>query len=207
MKLFHHPVSSSARRVNLVAAHLGLTLDEQLVDLRSQADRAALRELNPNEKIPVLVDGDLVLWESHAIMQYLCERTPGQTLYPSEPRARADVNRWLFWIANHLSGTVGAISFERLWKKLVTGGDADPAVIARHEALFHPLAALLDRHLATRAWLSGDAPTLADYSLASTLMYADRTDLPLAPYRHLRALLGRVHELPAWAKTTVTSPW
>jgi glutathione S-transferase len=198
-RLHYDNRSSSSRRVSVTVAHLGIQLEHQHVDLMT--DRPALAKLNPNVKIPVLEQGDFVLWESHAIMQYLCERTPGQQLYPSEPRARADVQRWLFWISAHLSGAVGGIAFEKMWKRLVGAGDPDPARIAQHEQVWHQLAKVADAHLADRTWLSGSAVTLADLSLAGTLMYAPRIELPLAPYPRVQALLDRVHALPAWQQT------
>src|SRR4051812_48484698 len=95
MKLYTHSMSSSARRVNVTVAHLGISIDQRMIDLRSPADRAELVAVNPNNKIPVLVDpaNALTLWESHSIMQYLCDREParGAELYPTELVARADV--------------------------------------------------------------------------------------------------------------------
>ena len=82
MKLHYANMSACSRRVSITVALLGLTLEENIIDLRRPTDRVALRALNPNEKIPVLEDGELVLWESHVIMQYLCNKTPGQQLYP-----------------------------------------------------------------------------------------------------------------------------
>ena len=96
---------------------------------------------------------------------------------------------------------VGPINFEKLWKKLVTGGDADPAIVARYERFFHQAAAVLDGHLATRTWTVGDSPTLADFSIASTLMYAARTQLPLESYANIRSLVARVEALEAWRAT------
>ena len=201
MKLYHHPISSSSRRVSLVVAHLDLQLDEQLIDLSNPTDRGALVAVNPNNKIPVLVDGDLVLWESHAIMKYLCAKTPGQKLYPSEARGQADVDRWLFWVSAHLGPHVGSICFERLWKGMIGAGDADPAVVARHEGFFHQASKVLEQHLVGREFVVGDAPTLADYSLAPTLMYAERARLPMDPYPNIRAHRARVMRLPAWHAT------
>ena len=103
MRLYHHPMSSNARRALMTAIHLGLPLELAEVDLMNADDRRRLAELNPNGKVPVLADGDFLLWESCAIMQYLAEQVPGQTIYPQAPQARADVNRWLFWAAQHLS--------------------------------------------------------------------------------------------------------
>jgi glutathione S-transferase len=202
MKLHYDNRSSSSRRVSATVAHLGIQLDHHFVDLMT--DRPALAKLNPNVKIPVLEDGDFVLWESHAILAYLCDRTPGQQLYPSEPRARADVQRWLFWISAHLGGAVGGIAFEKMWKRLVGAGDPDPAKIAQHVQLWHQLAKVAEAHLVGRTWLAGGAITVADLSLAGTLMYAHKIELPLSPYPHVQSLLDRVHALPAWQQTEPT---
>jgi glutathione S-transferase len=201
MKLYHHPFSSSSRRASLTAAHLGITLDHRIIDLAK--DRSELVAVNPNSKIPVLVDGDFTLWESHAIMQYFCELTPGQTLYPTALRPRTDVQRWLYWTSAHLAPAVGPINFERMWKKLVVGPNAEPdaAIVARHEQFFHLAAAVLDKHLAGRTWVVGDAVTLADISIAATLMYWQPTRLPIDAYQNVLALIARVQALPAWKAT------
>lgn len=201
MKLYHHPMSSSARRVALTVSQLGIDVEHRLIDLRSADDRAALVAVNPNNKIPVLVDDDFVLWESHAIMAYLCAKAPGQTLYPEASRARADVDRWLHWTASHLAPAVGSISFEKLWKKMMGGGDADPAIVARHEVFLRAAAKVLDAHLERRQWVVGDSLTLADFSIVSTLMYRKPTALPLEEYSNVLALVARVEALPAWQST------
>jgi glutathione S-transferase len=201
MKLHHARYSSSSRRVALTVAHLGLRLEENHVDLRDPEHRAALSALNPNSKIPVLEDGDFVLWESHAIMQYLCGKTLGQTLYPTDPRAKVDVDRWLFWSASHFGPPIGSINFERMWKKVVTGADPDPKIVARDEGLFRQNAAVLDRHLEGRTWISGEALSLADFSIAATLMYLRPTKLPIDPYKNVLAHLSRVSGLDAWHQT------
>ena len=213
MKLYTHALSSSARRVNLTVAHLGIEIETRQIDLRSQADRAELRAVNPNGKIPALVDerAGLSLWESHAIAQYLCDTTGGEKaaqLYPTELVARTDVHRWLYWVNAHLSPAVGPISYERQWKKVVQGPEAAPdmTVIARHEAFLHAAAAVLDKHLADRTWVVGKSLTLADFSIASTLMYRAMTLLPLEAYGNILALLARVEDTAAW-KATEPQRW
>ena len=89
----------------MIAVHLGVALDLVEINLASPDDRLRVEALNANSKGPVLVDGPLVLWESCAIMQYLADRTPGQTLYPQDPAARADVNRWMFWTCPPAAGS------------------------------------------------------------------------------------------------------
>jgi glutathione S-transferase len=202
MHLYYHPISSNARRVTMAADHLGIKLDLIEINLASAADRRRLEEVNDNSKIPVLHDEDFVLWESCAIMQYLADCTPGQAVYPLDPIARADVNRWMFWSTQHFGPAIGVIVWESLWKKVVTGADTDPVELERGKRDLARFAPVLDHHLAKRRWLCGDAVTLADYATAAPLMYLERADLPLARYQHLMAWFGRVQELPAWQHTT-----
>lgn len=201
MRLYHHPISSSARRAVLAAIHLGAPVELVTLNLLDADDRKHLLGINPNNKVPVLVDGDFILWESCAIMQYLAERTPGQTVYPTEARARADVNRWLFWSSQHFSPAVGILGFENFIKEMIGAGAADPAEVRKGETLVAQVAGILDAHLADREWLSGAGLTLADFAIAATLMHNEAAKVPVAHYAHLQAWFGRVQALPAWRKT------
>ncbi|TFW31970.1 glutathione S-transferase family protein [Massilia horti] len=201
MRLYYHPMSSNSRRVTMAAMHLGLKLDLVETNLMSPDDRRRLAELNPNNKIPVLEDDGFLLWESAAIMQYLADCTPGQTLYPVDPTLRADVNRWLFWSCQHFSPAIGVIVWENLWKKAVHGTDPDQNELARGARDLEKFAGTLDGHLANREWLSGDAVSLADYAVAAPLMYKETARLPLDQYRHLLAWFGRVQQLDVWRRT------
>src|SRR4051794_8385704 len=156
MRLYYHPLSSNSRRVVLTAIHLNVDIELVVVDLLKGEHKAPdyLRR-NPNGKVPLLDDDGFTLWESHAIMQYLADGVPGQDLYPLERKARADVNRWLFWSAYHFTPAVGFISRERVSKKMVGGtGGPDPVEIARGEALLTAAAQVLDDHLARNEWIA-----------------------------------------------------
>jgi glutathione S-transferase len=202
MQLYYHPLSASARRVLMAAAHLGVALDLVEINLTSPDDRRRLEEMNANSKVPVLVDGDFVLWESCAIMQYLADGTPGQTVYPQDRAARADVNRWMLWTCQHFAPALGVFGWENVMKKMVTGEDADPRELARGARDVAQVATVLDKHLSTHRWLVGDAVTLADYAMAAPLMYKEQARLPLDDYPHVLAWFARVRELPAWRSTT-----
>lgn len=202
MRLYISKLSSNARRAAMAAAHLRCPLELIDIDLMSEADRRRLGQLNPNCKVPVLEDDGFLLWESCAIMQYLAERTPGQTVYPREVRQRAEVNRWMFWACQHFSPAIGVLTWERIWKGRVTGGAPDPAEVARGEGELAQFAAVLDGHLAGRRWLVGEAPTLADFALAPALMYTGQARLPVAQYPHLQAWYARVQTLEAWKETS-----
>lgn len=204
MQLFHAPYSSNARRVVMTAHILETPLELVEVDLMDEGARRRLVELNPNSKVPVLADGGFVLWESCAIMQYLAELAPQQTLYPQDPQARGDVHRWMFWACQHWSPAIGVMTWENVWKGLCGAGAPDPAELARGEREVLTVAAVLDAHLAGRDWVAGKALSLADLAIAPAAMYLEPARLPLERFTHLMAWLERVRALDAWQATEVS---
>lgn len=201
MRLYRHPLSSCSRRAVMTVLELGIADRVELVtvDLTKGAQRAPeYLALNPNGRVPVLDDAGFVLWESHAIMQYLADGTPGQTLFPSDRRPRADVARWMFWHAHHFSTGIGILNRERMVKRLLGLGDPDPSEVARGEALVRQYGAILDAHLAGKSWIVGDALTLADLSIAAELSSMERAQLPLGDCRNVQAWFARITARDAW---------
>lgn len=202
MKLYFHPLSGNSRRALLVATELDVPLERIVVDLTKGEQRGeAHLARNPNGRLPVLDDDGFLLWESRAIMQYLCDKTPGQTLMPTDAQGRAEVNRWLFWCAMHLAPPEVTMVQENFVKPLM-GRPTDAAELAKAETLFEENASILDRHLAGRTWVARDHLTLADFSLAAGLALAGPAKFPMGDLVNVRAWLGRVQELDAWKKTT-----
>jgi len=205
MRLYHNPLSSNARRVLLTASQLGIKLEEVFIDLGSEADRKRLKEVNICGKVPVLEDDGFQLWESCAIMQYLADKHGAADLYPTDLKQRADVNRWMFFAAQHFAPAIGILTWQYLWKKFVTGEGPDPVEIKKGETFVHEHASVLDKHLETHQWLSGDKLTLADFAVAAPLMYKSRANVPVEQYTHLLAWFERIQQLPAWQQTE--TPW
>ena len=201
MKLYYHPNSPNCTDVLATANHLGIQLDLQLVDLLKGAQKdPSFLKLNPNGRVPTLVDGDFILSESNAIMQYVASKKPANTLWPANDRVRADIARWQFWQAAQWSKATGTLVWENMIKKFLNLGAPDPAKIKEGEELFHTSAAALDGHLKDRDYLVGSGPTLADFSVAAMLVYAQPARLPLERYGHIRAWYGRIAQLEAWKK-------
>ena len=202
MKLYGFPPSPNTWKVRAVASHLGLPLELQLVDLTKGQQRTPdYLALNPTGRTPTLVDGDVVLWESTAIMHYLADRKPN-TLWPNDPRVRADIMRWQSWQLQHWSKEAcEPLIFQRLVKKIMNLGPPDPAVVEKGTEGFHREARVLDAHLAKRSYLVGNELTLADFSVAASLFYVKEAELPLAPYARIQDWFARVSALPAWRET------
>lgn len=202
MNLYHHPMSLNARRAVMTALHLRGPVELVLVDLRKGQQRSPdyLRK-NPSGKVPLLEDGDFVLSESHAIMQYLADTTPDQSIYPAGAKERADVNRWLFWSAHHFTPAVSVLNWERLVKPMIGLGGPDAAEVNRGEKLVIECGRILDLHLAGKTWVAQERLTLADLALAAPLMALDGARLPLRDFVHIREWFARVQALEAWQRT------
>jgi glutathione S-transferase len=207
MKLYGFPGSPNTWKVRAVAAHLGLAIEDVLVDLGKGEQRAAnYLALNPTGRTPTLVDGDFVLWEAVAIMQYLASRKPNP-LWPDDARVRADITRWQSWHLQHWSaGACTPLLFERFVKTFFDMGPPEAAVVAKATEAFRCEAAVLDGHLASRAYLVGRGLTLADFSVVSPLVYAVEGGLPVADYPNIAAWSARILALPAWRDTAPAPP-
>jgi len=201
MKLYGFPGSPNTWKVRAFARHIGVPLELELVDLSKGAQRRPeYLVVNPTGRTPTLVDGDFVLWESSAIMQYLGSKTKTR-LWPEDARARADIMRWQSWHLQHWSRGTTPFIFENLVKGLLKLGPPDEKALAQAAAIFHADAAMLDRHLAARAWLVNEELTLADFTVVAPLLYAEAGRLPLEPYANIRRWLAAQAALPAWQET------
>jgi glutathione S-transferase len=202
MKLYYHPLSSNARRARLVAHHLGLQLEEELVDLTKGAQKKPeYLALNPNGKVPTLVDGDLKLWESYAIMIYLCEKSGRRELYPDELAARTEIHRWLFWAANELGPQISRLNFENMLKPMLGIGATDPARVQEYENALKPLAGVLDAQLAQREYVAGPRLSLADLALVASFATRVPAKLPVSGYPNILKWLAKIEALPAYQST------
>jgi glutathione S-transferase len=202
MKLYMNSMSPNVRRVRLTAAVLGLQLEEKNLDLsKGEQKTPEFLAINPNGAVPTLVDGDFVLTESRVIMQYLALKKPESGLLPRDEQARIDVTRWQFWDSSHFSPQLGMLMFQKVLKPMFGLGEPDAGKIEEALTNFHRFAAVLDKRLDGRQYVVGDSMTLADLTLASSLMYAEQTEAPLAEFPNIQRWFKRISDLDAWRRT------
>ncbi|QHE88214.1 glutathione S-transferase [Hydrogenophaga sp. BPS33] len=154
--------SINVRKVVLCAQVLGLDLPRTDAGLaHGVVDTPGYRAQNPNGLVPLLQDGDFTLWESNAIVRYLCA---GQDrLYPRNLRQRFDAERWMDWQQTTLN-PAGSPAFKQ-WIR-TPAEQRDATVIAQSVAATEPLFALLDEHLSRQAFMAGDELGMADIPIA-----------------------------------------
>lgn len=194
MKLHWHPFSIFPRRVQIALREKGLAYDDVLVDLPGGAQHeAGFRRLNPFGQVPVLEDGDLVLSESIAILEYLDERHPAPPLLPADPAGRARARQLMLWSGDYLAPAWKA------WMQSRFGGvAADDASVVRGRSDVAAHLDVLEARLGGGPWLAGDF-SLADVCYApfvTTFALTGLADL-LDERPAVRAWVERLARRPA----------
>lgn len=196
MKLYYSDVLSP-RKACAVAKYLDAPVEFVFVDLGKGEHRTPeYLALNPNAKVPTLVDGEQTLWEADAIMCELAERAESQ-LWPHD-RRQIDIVRWFSWSQQHFNSAAGSLYFEYIIKPRFGLRDADAAVVENAQAEFRRYAAVLDAHLTGRRWLVDDRLTLADFAVAAALPFAEPAHMPLNEFANVHRWHERLNELEAW---------
>jgi glutathione S-transferase len=195
--------AQAPRRVLALAKHLGIEAELIEVDMMAGGLKAAdYVALNPNKKAPTLVDGDFVLWESSAIMAYLCVKA-GSDLWPAHnPAEQIEVLRWLSWNDCHWAPAVGPFYFEHIVKATFGIGSPDRQSLKEKVKEFARYAQVLDDHLSAGAHVACGRLTIADFQLASMATYWREAEMPMQSYPHITAWIQGLQRLPAWA-----DPW
>nr|BFD38684.1 glutathione S-transferase [Pseudomonas sp. FFPRI_1] len=198
IKFYNFPRSGHAHRVELMLSLLDLPTETIFVDLaKGEHKQADFLALNSFGQVPVIDDQGVVLADSNAILVYLAQRYGRGCWLPSDPVGAAQVQRWL-------SVAAGQIAFGPAAARLVTVFGAPfnaEEVIARS----HALLKVMEQELASRPFLVGQEPTIADVAGYSYIAHAPEGNVSLADYPHVRAWLARIEALPGFVAMPSTA--
>ncbi len=187
----------NGQKVSIALEELGLPYRVQTIDITAgeQFDPAFLA-LNPNNKIPVIVDSDgpggiaLTVFESGAILIYLAEKCA--RLLPAEPRARSEVLQWLMLQVGGVGPMLGqAHHFRRFAAERI------PYAIQRYTDEAARLYGVLDKRLAAHSWLGGDTYSIADIATYPWIARHEWQGISLADYPNLRRWFDKIASRPA----------
>ncbi|WP_438042410.1 glutathione S-transferase family protein [Sorangium sp. So ce128] len=154
------------------------------------------RTLNPNTRVPILIENGTPLWEADAIACRLCQLT-GSEFWPA-PARLPELLRWLSWAHQHFNPPASALYFEYIVKPTFTTDREEQSVMDRHVKEFRHFAEILNGLLKGRRWLIDDKLSYADFRVAFVFPYAARARLPLADYPEVQRLSNQLDELEAW---------
>lgn len=197
LTLFDYLPSQNAWKVRLLLNHLGQpyrTVPVGIFEDEGQSD--AYLRISPTGTVPAIeLEDGRVLAESNAILMFLAEGTP---YLPDEPFLRAKVQQWLHFEQERVESVIGAL---RHWTMTGKLSRRSPELIEMKRRSAQRSLGILERELSTRAFVAGDAYTVADMSMFAYGSRAEEAGLSLNGYPRLRGWITRVESQPGFLST------
>jgi glutathione S-transferase len=200
MKLYYYD-TLNPRKACAVARYLNSPVEFVHTDMRKGEHKTPeFLAINPNGKVPALVDGNLKLWESNAIMCHLA-RKAGSDLWPQDDARKVELTRWLTWNSEHFTRHAGELYFQYIIKPKFGLGAQDEKAIEDATGFWRRFAGVLNDHLRGRKFIL-DTLTVADFAIGITLPYAETAKIPVGEFPEIERWHARMSELPGWR-----DPW
>jgi glutathione S-transferase len=197
IRLLGRHTSGNVQKVLFLLEELGIAYEREDYGRQfgnTQTDE--YRALNPNAKVPTLVDGDTVIWESHTILRYLAA-LHGVALTGATPAEKTDVERWMDWLLASINTLYVAI-----FKDAKKPAEERGAEFAAQAKELSELLAIADRHLAGRDWFALGRLTLADVALGPILKRCLGFPIDRPDFANLDRWLAALEARPAFRKAT-----
>jgi glutathione S-transferase len=187
---------SRALRSVWAMEEIGIDYEHVPTHFVEESKAADYMSLNPNGRIPTLVDGDLTLFESMAINLYAAKKYGG-ALYPANAADEARAIQWSVWVMTEIE----PLQMQIVVQKIFTPEEKrDASVIERAtKGLERPLK-VLDAHLADRTYLFGDEFSIADLNVSGVMVILNMIEFDLSAHGNITRWMGACHERPSFAQ-------
>lgn len=198
LKVWGRANSSNLKKVTWLCEEIGLPYERIDAGMAfGVVDTPEYRKLNPNGLVPTIDDGGFILWESNAIVRYLAAKHAAGTLWPTDPKVRADADRWMDWCTSMLWPTfrpvfwnlVRAPAEQRNMKEIEDGSTKTGDVLAR-----------LDAVLAGRKFIAGDQFSMGDIAFGPIVYLVNNVSFDRPKLAHFNAWYARISQRPAFRK-------
>jgi glutathione S-transferase len=199
IKLYQTSISFNSRRVWITLLEKGLHFETVEMQLNGQQFQPEFLALNPFHHIPVLVDGDVHIIESLAILDYLEAKYPQPSMLPTDPLDLAKVRMVEMTTVNEL-----APAFNPLFPKILGLGDGDPVQVAEALQKIATVLQFFEGLLDARPFFGSDTVTLAEPVAGTVLANLEFADIALNGFPKLSAWLDRLMLRPWWLETKAT---
>ncbi len=191
LKLYDLNLSGNCYKVRLMLSLLRLEHELVAVNLSAGENKSsAFVKLNPFGQVPILIDGDVVIRDSQAILVYLARRYGGEDWLPLEAEAMAKVGQWLSTAANEIQHSVAAARLHFIFNAKI---DLE---LARSKTF--KILQVMDEHLQKQDWLEGNRPTIADIACFPYIALAADGKIALEDYLHVIVWISRIKQLPGY---------
>lgn len=190
---------SSAGRCFLMLEECGLSYEIKSLDMMAKEHKTEdFLKLNPNGKVPCLVDDGFVLWESAAIVQYLAEKHQ-PALLGEGLKEKALVQQWSFWAMTEAQPPLVDLLIQKVF---IPEEKRDQHLITRREHQLPNLFSVLERDLSSKKFLVGNKFSVADLMVGSVINVAIGLHFDFTKFPNIKAWMAELHSRPAWVKVS-----
>lgn len=163
-------------------------------------DKPEYLELNPNGRVPTVIDDGFVIWESNACVHYLASKHASGSWYPADLQQRGRAVQWMEWVTSSLANAHMPV-FQGLIR--TSANMRNPQIIAKGRDAWSSLMAMLDEHLKYNHYIVGDTITMGDISPAVFTYRWFNLDIPREDYPHLLRWYESIAERPAFKRNVI----
>ena len=200
LKIYGNPMSPPANKVTLCANALGLDFEFVPVDLRGGEQKTADHLVrHPAGKVPAIDDDGFMVFESDAIMQYLCRKQKSD-LYPEGLKERAIVEQWAYFAANHIMVNMGRLLFNKVFAPMM-GMEVDTRALQDGEKFLGQFLPVLEKQLEKSTHLALGHLTLADITLLAALDPVEMVKYDISQYPKIVAWRNNLKKQAFYQKT------
>jgi glutathione S-transferase len=194
MKLYFGEVSGNSYKIRILLSLLKAPHEVVMIDMKNKGHKAPeFLKLNPRGEVPVLQDGNVVLWDSAAILAYIARKHGGEQWFPAEPGAMAQVLQWVALAGNEIQF---GLQYAR---RGILHGRWTAGTLEQGQAMGRVALEALERQLKTTDWLALGRTTIADVACFPYIETAPESKVALEPYPGVIKWLERCRKLPGWA--------
>ena len=195
IKLYDHPLSGNSYKSRLALSNLGVEYERINIDIfKGEHNDPKFAALNPNKKIPVLVDEDFVMWESNALLFYIGKKYSPNDIYPEDPRTHGLVAQWLFFGKTSIDPN---LAMARYLTRFGSGEAHEQQQLAKCRAHGMQTLKILDDHLADNEFLAGSY-TIADIGCFPYIHLAPEGEVDIEPYSNIMSWIERIQAQPGY---------
>jgi glutathione S-transferase len=189
-------------RCHVLVKEIGLDYEEVSVDLsKGEQNSLEYRMINPNSKIPSMVDGDFILWESMAINNYLAAKYKPELLGDSL-EDKALIDQWSYWSILEIQPHFFSIAFQKF---RVPEDQKDEKVLQKAMSELPRVLTILEEHLKEREFMLGSKFSLADINVASTVAASQFAQYDISKYTNITRWLQNLYERPSFKECMGTA--
>jgi glutathione S-transferase len=200
IKVWGRLTASNVQKVMWCVDELGVAHEHIHIPFGRAKEDPAYLAINPNGRVPTIEEDGFILWESNSCVRYIAARFGTGTLWPTDPRVRADAERWMDWQLTTLSEPSDTIFIGLVVKQ---PEQRDMAAIAAATKRLNALWAIVDKVLATRKFVAGDDLTIGDIPMG--IAVHRWFTIPVERDRHpnVEGWYGRLIDRPAFKKNVM----